>query len=528
LADWCSIYLVEGNRLRDVTIAHGDPTKVEAAAEYRRRFPSDPAYATGVWSVIRSGQTAVFNDITPAAPTWSTQDPEALALLTTLGMSAAVIVPLRVRDSVLGAMALVSARSGRRYDAGDVALIEELGRRAGVALENAHLYNAAQRSARAAEEASRAKDEFLATVSHELRTPLNAIMGWSAMLRQRPLDPSIAKSIEIIHRNAEAQAKIVEDILDVSRIITGKLRIESKPMDLVAIAREAIEVVRPSAIAKRLALELEAEMPVCFLVADPARLLQVVWNLLSNAVKFTDAGVVKVVIRQEVSSVSLIVTDTGKGIPPEFMPFVFERFRQADSSITRRMGGLGLGLSLVRHIVELHGGRVAVASDGRGRGAVFTVTLPVEAVFSPVAASVSGGAEPVEASARAILAGVRVLVVDDEQDARELVHAVLVEAGAVVETARSASEGIEILDRFRADVLVSDIGMPDEDGYAFLRRVRTLPRGGAMPAIALTAFTREEDRMRALATGYTTYLGKPVDPGALTKAVANLAMFIPR
>ncbi len=528
LADWCSIYLLEGEHLRDVTIAHADWAKMRSAEEYRRRFPPDPSYAGGVWGVVRSGKAEVFNDITPEMLTRSTRDPEALALLYEVGMRAAVIAPIRVRERVLGAIALVSAKADWRYEPSDVALFEELGRRTGVALENAQLYKAAQRSALAAEEASRAKDEFLATVSHELRTPLNAIMGWAAMLRQRALEPAVAKPIEVMHRNAQAQAKIIEDILDVSRIITGKLRIEPRPTDLVAIAREALEVVRPSAMAKRIALELHAEMEVCLLVADPERLQQVLWNLLSNAVKFTDVGTIKVAVRREGSKVTLTVTDTGSGIAPEFMPFVFDRFRQADASITRRMGGLGLGLALVRHIVELHGGRVSVASDGPGQGASFKVTLPVGAVMPPPEAPASNRAEPVSVNAPVALTGVRVLVVDDEPDARELLRAVLAEAGALVETARSAAEGLEVLQRFQPNVLVSDIGMPDEDGYAFLRRVRSLPRGGAIPAIALTAYAREEDRVRALSIGYTTHLGKPVDPDALRRAVANLAAFIPR
>ncbi|HEY6723564.1 MAG TPA: PAS domain S-box protein [Polyangiaceae bacterium] len=524
LADWCSVYLVEGACLRNVTTAHSDPAKARASAEYQRRFPPSPDHAGRVWAVLRSGTAEVFNDITPEILLGATNDPEAVAFLGSLGMRAAAIVPLRVRDRVLGAVTLISTSSRRRFEASDLALFEELGRRAGVAIDNARLYKAAQASAKAAEEASRAKDEFLATVSHELRTPLNAVLGWAAMLRHRPVDASIAKPIEVIYRNSQAQAKIIEDILDVSRIITGKLRIEPKPMDLVAIARDTIEVVRPSADAKRLRIEFEAETEVCLIVADGERIQQVAWNLLSNAIKFTDAGVIKVAVRQEGSKFTLTVSDTGKGIPPEFMPFVFDRFRQADSSITRRMGGRGLGLALVRHIIELHGGRVAVTSDGPGTGATFKVTLPVRAIMPPQPTPVPEPVARPQATAAPTLTGIRVLVVDDEPDARDLLQAVLVEGGALVAAARSGAEGLEELRRFRPDVLVSDIGMPDEDGYAFLRKVRALPpgEGGAVPAIALTAYAREEDRMRAIAAGYMTHLAKPVDPDAFLYAVGNV------
>lgn len=524
LADWCSVYVLEGRELRNVTAAHVDPAKAQATAEYQRRFPPSPEHAGGVWAVVRSGVAAVFNDITPEILTRATNDPDVLAFLRTLGMTAAAIVPLRVGDRVLGAMALVSTSPERRFEASDIALFEELGRRAGVAIDNAQLYKAAQASAKAAEEASRVKDEFLATVSHELRTPLNAILGWAAMLRHKSVDPSITKPVEVIYRNAQAQAKIIEDILDVSRIITGKLRIEPKPTDLVAIARDTIEVVRPSANAKRLRIDFEAETEVCLIVADGERIQQVAWNLLSNAIKFTDTGSVKVAVRQEGSKFTLTVSDTGKGIPTEFMPFVFDRFRQADASITRRMGGLGLGLALVRHIVELHGGRVAVTSDGPGKGATFKVTLPVRAVMPQQPTPISEPIARPRISTPPTLVGIRVLVVDDEADARDLLQAVLVEGGALVAAARSAAEGLEEFQRFRPDILVSDIGMPDEDGYTFLRKVRALPDadGGVVPAIALTAYAREEDRVRAIAAGYMTHLAKPVDPDAFLYAVGNV------
>ncbi len=536
LGDWCSIYLLEGDDLREVTVAHADRTKLELAREYQRRYPHHPRHAGGAWHVIETGVSEVFNEITDEMLTLSTTDPEALAMLRSIGIKAALLVPLRGRSKVLGVLALVSAEKRRLHDAGDVALAEELGRRAGVAIEHAQLYLAAQRAAKAAEEAakvaeeaSRAKDEFLATVSHELRTPLNAIVGWSSVLKARVRDASTLKPIEIIHRNAVAQVKIIEDILDVSRVITGNLRLEPRSTDLATIARDAIEVIRPSAQAKRIAVEFAESADRCLVVADPERLQQVVWNLLSNAVKFTEPrGTIRVSVRQEGSEVVIEVSDTGKGIEPEFLPLMFERFRQADSSTTRRFGGLGLGLALVRHIIELHGGKVSAKSEGLGKGATFTICLPIRAVSpteiesalkSRAASSASGPTSSL------IRPGMRVLVVDDEADARDLVATVLMEAGAQIETAASAAEGLAVFKRFHPHVLVTDIGMPEEDGFSFIRHIRALPaeEGGMTPSLALTAFARDQDRTKALSAGFTTHIGKPVDRDALVAAVGNLA-----
>jgi signal transduction histidine kinase/CheY-like chemotaxis protein len=469
----------------------------------------------------------VYNDISDEMLVATTPEPARLEALRAVGMRAVLLAAIRVRGRILGAISLVSAESERRYDETDIALVEELGRRAGVALENSHLYRTAQEAARVAEEASRAKDEFLATVSHELRTPLSAIVGWSTLLKDRITDPALVKPVQVIHRNAQAQIKIIDDILDVSRVITGKFRLEAKPTDLVSVAREAMDVVRPSAIAKNIALKFNASTAFCLLVADPDRLQQVVWNLLSNSVKFTSqGGTIRMSVQQEGSCVVLSVTDDGKGIEPAFLPFVFDRFKQADSSITRRVGGLGLGLALVRHIVELHGGQVAVVSDGDGKGATFTVTLPIRAVAPVAGETTAPPSVPAPAPQSGVdLQGVRVLVVDDEQDARDLITAVLVGAGAVVESAQSPSEGLDVFRRFRPTAIVSDIGMPGEDGYSFIRRIRKLPMadGGTVPALALTAFTTGGDRARALAAGYTMHLGKPVEPATLASATAELA-----
>lgn len=376
-----------------------------------------------------------------------------------------------------------------------------------------------------AEMANRAKDEFLATVSHELRTPLNAMLGWSSMLRKRPLDADVAKGLEVIQRNAGSQARIIDDILDVSRVITGKFLLETTTVDLVAIAKDTMEVVLPSALARYITVELVCRSEGCLVVGDANRLRQVVWNLLSNALKFADrGGRITVEVTQQASSALLVVSDTGQGIEPAFLPRVFDRFMQADSSTTRRTGGLGLGLSLVRHIVELHGGSAHAKSDGLGRGATFTITLPIRAVAPPP--PVQRRELPLSTDmklASAVLDGLKILVLDDEPDARELLAAVLTEYGAHVEVARSVAEALAAVPRVVPHVLVSDIGLPDEDGYSFVRKLRQLPEGASVPALALTAYTRPEDRSLALSYGFDAHVGKPINPEQLVEAILRIS-----
>ncbi len=538
LGDWCTVYLLEGDELRNVAVAHRDPAKVASAQRWVRDHRPRTDAERGVGRVARTGRAEVLNDIPDGWLVEAARSSEHLAAIRDVGVRTALVLPIRARDRVIGAISLLSNESGRLYDDRDLVFGEELGRRTGIAVDNARLYASAQTAAeqaaaaaRRAEDASRIKDEFLATVSHELRTPLNAIVGWSSLLLDRSRGPSVQKGVEVIHRNALAQAKIIDDILDVSRIITGKLRLEPKPADLTAVVRDALDVVRPSALAKRITISIEVQPDIPALVADPDRLQQVAWNLLSNAIKFTEPeGSVRVGVEQEGSSLVLSVTDSGKGIEPEFLPYVFDRFKQADGSTTRRIGGLGLGLAIVRHLVELHGGYVEASSAGRGRGATFRVVLPVRAVAPAVEepdAATTSLPQP-ETSDDAALCGLRVLLVDDEEDARELLETVLVDAGAVVETAGSVDEAVEALRRFDPHVLVSDIGMPDEDGYSLMRRARSELGARVPPSIALTAYTRPEDRMKALSVGFTTHIAKPVSPADLLSAVGNLGAFVAR
>ncbi|MGZ3426537.1 MAG: hybrid sensor histidine kinase/response regulator, partial [Polyangia bacterium] len=388
-----------------------------------------------------------------------------------------------------------------------------------------------QRAAReTAEAANRMKDEFLAVVSHELRTPLNAILGWAELLASGALPPErVQHGLETIARNARMQARLVEDLLDVSRIIAGKLAIQRAPTDVASIARRAAETVAPQANAKRVGLQVIIEPGEHEVVGDAARLQQVVWNLLSNAVKFSPEGShVELTLSQCGGQQLLRVVDHGIGIDPGFLPYVFDRFRQADLPATRQHGGLGLGLAIAQRIVAMHGGEISAASDGEGRGAAFTVRLPSLRAGDPVPVAVTpersgpstGQWAPIPLPTPR-LDGLRVLFVDDEPDARELVSMVLCDAGAMVSAASSADEALQLLDRESFDVMVSDIGMPGEDGYSLMRKVRA--RATPMPGIALSAFTSAQDRERALSAGFTTHLPKPLDATALISFVDRLA-----
>jgi signal transduction histidine kinase/CheY-like chemotaxis protein len=392
--------------------------------------------------------------------------------------------------------------------------------------ERARLLEEAVAARAEAEAVNRTKDIFLATLSHELRTPLTAIIGWVHLLRAAGQDDEVVRhGLEVIERNAEAQHQLIRDLLDVSRIITGKLRLDTRQIELAPVVEAAIDSVRQAADAKNIRLGAEFDDETGLITGDPDRLQQVVWNLLSNAIKFTPkGGHVGVRVRREGSDVCVRVRDTGQGIPAEFLPHVFERFLQIDGSTTRAHGGLGLGLAIVRHLVEQHGGRVSAESAGEERGATFTINLPVAAVKSPLEARETverPPSRPASGDAAAALDGVRVLVVDDQPDARELLAVVLGGAGAEVSTAASAAEALELLRRERVDVLVSDVGMPVEDGYTLVGRVRSLA-AGLIPAIALTAYAADEDRRRALAAGFDAHVAKPVAAAELVSVIAGL------
>ncbi len=421
----------------------------------------------------------------------------------------------------MGILQLSSKYHGEFTD-DDEAMLVQLAQTASIAIENTIF--ARER------EVNRIKDEFLATLSHELRTPLSAILGWTQLLRERDLaDPDAQHALVVIERNAKAQTKLIEDLLDVSRITTGKLAVHKRTVDLGAVVRTAVDALKPQVVAKSLAVEVELPGEGVHVHGDPDRLEQVAQNLVSNAVKFTPKdGHIRVCLERLPTRVRLTVTDSGRGISREFLPYVFDRFRQADSTSTRNAGGLGIGLTIVRHLVELHGGTVAAESRGEGRGATFTVELPLletarvraEGRRTPALAPVEGGLR-----ADVSLEGIEVLVVDDEPDTRDLLTQVLRESGARVIAVASVRDALGALDTEVPDVIVSDIAMPEEDGYSLMRQLRQRPvdAGAAVPAIALTAYTREEDRLRALSAGFQVHLSKPIEPADFVAAVAQLA-----
>jgi signal transduction histidine kinase/ActR/RegA family two-component response regulator len=429
-----------------------------------------------------------------------------VSALEQIGVGTAAMLPLIVDGRVRAVLSLVSTRA-QRFTV-DALVVEDVARRIQLALDRIQLY-------REAHEANRLKDDFLGTLSHELRTPLNAIFGWARILRSKELDPATTHAVEVIERNAEAQVRLIDEVLDVSRIIKGKMTFVMEPLDLAAILRATIDTVRPAMNAKRIRFEehIDRLPPV---VGDTHRLQQVFWNLLSNALKFTDCdGTISVRLTGSGSSVELAIADTGVGIRRDVLPFVFDRFRQADSSTTRTYGGLGLGLAIVKYIVELHGGTAHAASAGEGHGATFTIQLPVAEGTSAQPATL-----PADHVVPATLAGRTILVVEDHDDARELIVGILEGAGAQVLAASATTDAIGAATARQPDVLVADLGLPGEDGYVLLTRIRTMyPE---MPALALTAYARATDRERVLAAGFQQHIVKPVDPAALLQAIVEL------
>jgi PAS domain S-box-containing protein len=615
VADYCQIYLLdERGEIRPVAAAHIDAAKEAILLDMHNRYlPNPDNRANPVVKVIRYGKPELLPEISGAFLKSIARDDEQLKIFNELEPKSGMVVPLIAHGNKLGAITFVSAESGRSYGAADLALAEEIGRRAAIAVDNARLYRKAQ-------DANRIKDEFLATVSHELRTPLNAILGWLHLLKTGKLDEITSKeAMATIERNARSQAQLVEDLLDISRIITGRLRVEVRPVMIEPVVNSALDAVRPAAEAKSIQLHTSYDPATGRVPGDLVRLQQIIWNLVSNAIKFTpnggrvDVRVERVtakaygdkrsnggegspvawsageegVHRRAIEYARITVSDTGEGISPEFLPHVFERFRQADGSTTRLHGGLGLGLAIVRHLVEIHGGTVQVDSPGQGQGATFTVNLPLitneesgdagdddgetrghraaardgfegegkedgedeedvdaygdsissaprrphgpDSPYGPLAREAGDvqpfaeGEDPCDNTKS--LEGLRLLIVDDEPDTREMLSAALHQCGAQVKACASAGEAVEELQRWRPHVIIADIGMPVEDGYDMIERIRKLEpeQGGRTPAIALTAYARAEDRERALAAGYQEHIPKPVEPDELVEVIAKLA-----
>jgi PAS domain S-box-containing protein len=409
---------------------------------------------------------------------------------------------------------------------GTITVIEDVTERVVSDRELRNQIAASERARGVAEEASKLKDEFLATLSHEIRTPLNAVLGWTRILRTQPNIKSRDHALEVIERNAASQLRLVEDLLDMARVISGKLRLDLMTTEIDAIIQAAIDVVAPAASARNITITTTFDTRPLVVNADADRLQQAIWNLMSNAVKFTEpGGRVEVRVSAAGTTAELMVRDTGQGISRDFLPYLFDRFRQADSSASRRHGGLGLGLALVRQIAELHGGSVAAESAGPGRGATFFLRVPLASERPESARSEPRNSDPVT------LKGVAVLVVDDNDDGREMLVTILREYGAKVKSVATSREALDLLleARFTPDVLISDVGMPDTDGYEFIRRLRTSPNEATrqIPAIAVTAYANPEDRIRAVVAGFQAHLAKPVDPALVAASIAGLVRVKP-
>ncbi len=531
LGDLCALDLLgDDGRIRREACAHVDLTKEGLAFEARARHGYNPAASSGVPAVLRSRQAVVVSPATPADLAQAAQTAEQLEIFRQLGVRSWMIVPMIARERAIGAVTFAITESDRRYDRVDLLLAQAVASQVAFARGSARVNREAEVARDAAESANRAKDEFLSTLSHELRTPLNAVLGWATLLEQGRLsDTQAGRALQIILRNVNAQIRLVDDLLEMSRVVSGRMRLAVQPVDLVTIVRQALDALRPAADAKGIRLQTVLASPGGPVIGDPDRLVQVMWNLLSNAVKFTPKhGRVQVLVQLVNSYVEIIVSDTGQGIRPELLPYIFDRFRQGDSTITRAHGGLGLGLALVRTLVELHGGTVFAESPGEGQGATFVVKLPlmVTDVREPQAASRGhsdmAGGRPVPAAS---LAGLRVLIADDDAATVDLTGEILIQAGAEVRTCRSGSEALHLVQQWRPDVLVSDIEMPGVDGYSLIRQLRAVDpdQGGKTPAIALSAYSRPEDRVRSLQAGFNFHVSKPVDPGELATIVASLA-----
>jgi PAS domain S-box-containing protein len=548
-ADWCVVDIIEGTVV-DFTnpiIAATNPEQAAFIRQLRQSYPPSADLSYGVAKVLQTGEPEWVSEFSDTIPLAIAQDETHLNLLRQLQATSYMIIPIQVGEHKLGTIAFVSARADRLYDQADLEMALELSRRAAIALDNARLYQEAQ-------EASRVKDEFLAIVSHELRNPLNSMLGWAQVLRKRQFDdPTVSRAIEIIARNTRLQNKLIEDLLDVSRIIQNQLQISRQPVYLAPIVEAAIETLQPNADAKAIRLTANLDPTVGQVLGDAERLEQIVSNLLSNAIKFTPGGgqvevrlslvmrrssfVIRHLPQEESNQpatddprlpthqkfAQITIIDTGQGIRADFLPFIFDRFRQADASKTRAHTGLGLGLAIVHHLVELHDGSVYASSEGEGKGATFTVQLPL--LDFP---SVMPEDPMSESQEFPQLAGLRILVIDDDLDNRELVSFILEQQQAQVTMAASAAEAFDCVSASEIDLLICDIGMPDEDGYSLMRRIRTLPspEKRRIPAIALTAFAKEEDQQEATAAGFQRHLSKPINPDDLIEVVASLASLL--
>ena len=510
LGDFAMLDMLEGQA----------PKRIKLAGSSSANLLDDPRFDLGPSTVAYSGRPEIYLDVAEElTEVHSGRGIDNLRFLGELDVAAYICVPLISRERSVGTLTLARAKGSAPYEQSDVALAEDLARRIAVAVDNARLHESTEKRREELEQANKSKDVFLATLSHELRTPLNAIVGWTDMMRNGQLAPEeLGRAIETIDRNAHALNHLVADLLDVSRIVTGSLKIDSKLVGLASVVEAAIEAARPQCTSKRVTLDVSLERVGC-VKGDAGRLRQIIGNLLSNAIKFTPTGGTVVVrVTRDGENGQATVKDSGEGIDADFLPHVFERFRQAEDAKAR---GLGLGLAIVKHLVEEHGGSVIASSEGRGLGAMFTVLLPI-AAEEALAEDADAARLSVPVSAQPQLAGVHALVVEDDPDGNELITTILERYGARVTSVGTAGAALDALDAERPDILVSDIGLPDHDGIELIKMVRTRAFAKSMPAIALTAYASRQDAAKAIAAGFDAHVAKPVQPLTLGTTVARL------
>lgn len=515
LCDWCAVCIVkDGGDIQCLSVTHAEAQNPEG----RDKNPLMDLCNELVKSALDTGKSALSSQLVER------NLPQGFGhLKNAFNLTSAMVIPLRAREMDLGGLCFFSATPAHNFTLRDLSLAEDLGQRAANAIDHARLYHEAQL-------ANRTKDDFLTVVSHELRTPLTPIICWSRMLLEQKLKVSdVLHGLEIIERNARIQAKLVEDLLDVSRITSGKLRLRVAQVELDSVTAASIESLQTAADAKHITIKSNYQPGSLTLSGDADRLQQICFNLLSNAIKFTpENGTVTVEVKREGNRVLLQVKDTGKGIDPKFLPFVFDRFRQADSSSTRAYGGLGIGLAIVKHLVELHGGTVSADSGGEGKGSTFKISFPALNVERRVGSDSAVIPQPPTDPRAARLHGLSVLIVDDEPDCRQVIALLFERNGAHVIEAASAREAMERLERTTPNLIISDIGMEGEDGYRLIRRIRGSGLAAAnVPAIALTAYAREEDKAAALAAGFQVHMVKPIEQNALLACAFELSQLTP-
>jgi PAS domain S-box-containing protein len=522
LADFCLVHMLEeGTTIRRMIVAHQDPAREAAWREMQRRFPLDLNTPHTVAKVLRTGQPELFFQVSDELLSAVIRDPEEIRMLREFDIKATMITPLMARGVIIGALTFISSESGRRYDEDDFAIARELARRAALAIDNARLYGRAQ-------EANRAKDEFLATLSHELRTPLTPIIGWIHMMSSGQLAPAdVAHGLTIISNNSQSLSHLINDLLDMSAILNGKMRIDTLPVPLNPVIAEAIETVRPRAAKENKRIEFvpagSGDASDAVVSGDRTRLVQVFWNLLTNAVKFSPAGgCVRVACEIADDAARVHVEDDGEGISTEFLPYVFDRFRQQDMSTTKMHGGLGIGLALVKSFVEAHGGAVAAASAGEGRGSRFTVSLPLarRELPSPAPESVATHTEAMREGAGARR---RVLIIEDAPDTLEMLRVTFAVRGFRTTECATPEEALSVAAGEHFDIIISDIGLPNIDGYELLKLLRERsPHLRDVPALALTGYAAQKDVNAALSAGFSAHLAKPFDPVTLAATVDAL------